>query len=69
MMIVHHEGAVDMPYTELAQGSSPAVRQLAQQIINTQQVEITEMQTLLHQSDVRLWIDGSGTKGAIPRWM
>ena len=49
MMIVHHEGAVDMPYTELAQGSSPAVRQLAQQIINTQQVEITEMQTLFHQ--------------------
>lgn len=49
MMIVHHQGAVDMSQTELAQGSSPAARQLAQQIINAQQAEIREMQTLLQQ--------------------
>jgi uncharacterized protein (DUF305 family) len=49
MMIVHHQGAVDMSQTELAQGSSPAARQLAQQIINAQRAEIREMQTLLQQ--------------------
>jgi uncharacterized protein (DUF305 family) len=49
MMIVHHQGAIDMSQTELTQGSNPATRQLAQKIINAQQAEITEMQTLLQQ--------------------
>jgi uncharacterized protein (DUF305 family) len=48
-MIVHHQGAIDMSQTELAQGSNPEARQLAQKIINTQQAEIKEMQTLLQQ--------------------
>jgi uncharacterized protein (DUF305 family) len=48
-MIVHHQGAIDMSNTELAQGSNPEVRQLAQKIINAQQAEIKEMQTLLQQ--------------------
>ena len=48
-MIVHHQGAIDMSQTELAQGSNPDARQLAQKIINTQQAEIKEMQTLLQQ--------------------
>lgn len=47
LMIVHHQGTLDMSQTELAQGSNPAARQLAQKIIDTQQAEITEMQTLL----------------------
>jgi uncharacterized protein (DUF305 family) len=49
-MIVHHQGAIDMSQTELAQGSNPDTRQLAQKIINTQQAEIKEMQTLLQQT-------------------
>ena len=49
MMIVHHQGAIEMSQTELAQGSNPAARRLAQQIITTQQAEIREMQTLLQQ--------------------
>lgn len=49
MMITHHQGAIDMSRTELAQGSNPATRQLAQQIITAQQAEIREMQTLLQQ--------------------
>lgn len=49
MMITHHQGAIDMSRTELAQGSNPAARQLAQQIITAQQAEIREMQTLLQQ--------------------
>lgn len=48
-MIVHHQGAIDMSQTELAQGSNPEARQLAQKIINTQQAEIKEMQALLQQ--------------------
>ena len=48
-MIPHHQGAIDMSQTELAQGSNPDARQLAQKIINTQQAEIKEMQTLLQQ--------------------
>jgi uncharacterized protein (DUF305 family) len=47
LMIAHHQGGIDMSQTELAQGSNPAARQLAQKIIDTQQAEITEMQTLL----------------------
>lgn len=49
MMIIHHQGAIDMSQTELAQGSNPAARELAQRIITTQQAEINEMQTLLQQ--------------------
>ncbi len=50
MMITHHQGAVTMSQTELAQGSNPATRQLAQQIIVGQQAEISQMQTLLQQT-------------------
>ena len=39
-----------MAQTELAPGTSPATRQLAQQIITSQQAEIGEMQQLLQQS-------------------
>jgi uncharacterized protein (DUF305 family) len=47
MMIVHHQGAVDMSQTELAQGHNPNTRNLAQQIISAQQAQISEMQALL----------------------
>jgi uncharacterized protein (DUF305 family) len=47
MMIVGHQDAVTMSQTELAQGSNPATRNLAQQIISAQQAEISEMQALL----------------------
>jgi uncharacterized protein (DUF305 family) len=50
MMIAHHQGAVSMAQTELARGTNPATRQLAQQIITSQQAEIGEMQQLLQQS-------------------
>lgn len=47
MMISHHEGAVQMARTELAEGSNPQARTLAQQIIDTQQAEIQQMQSML----------------------
>ena len=47
MMIKHHEGAVAMATTQLAQGQSPEAKVLAQQIIDAQKVEIATMQQLL----------------------
>lgn len=47
MMITHHQGAIKMAKTELSNGQNRDARQLAQRIIDIQQGEITEMQTLL----------------------
>ncbi|HZS20265.1 MAG TPA: DUF305 domain-containing protein [Pseudonocardiaceae bacterium] len=48
-MIVHHQSAIEMSQTELAQGSNPETRQLAEKIITSQQAEIKEMQGLLQR--------------------
>ncbi|MGH3985090.1 MAG: DUF305 domain-containing protein [Pseudonocardiaceae bacterium] len=47
MMITHHQGAITMAETELKDGQNPEARELAQRIIDDQQREITEMQSLL----------------------
>ncbi|MBP2371999.1 DUF305 domain-containing protein [Pseudonocardia parietis] len=47
MMIAHHEGAVQMAQTELANGANPEATALAQQIVDAQETEITEMRELL----------------------
>jgi uncharacterized protein (DUF305 family) len=47
MMIEHHQGAIDMANTQLQQGSNADAKKLAQQIIDAQQKEITEMRGLL----------------------
>ncbi|WP_082077373.1 DUF305 domain-containing protein [Bradyrhizobium sp. LTSPM299] len=44
MMVPHHQGAVDMAKTELEYGRNARLRRLAQQIVATQQREITVMQ-------------------------
>jgi uncharacterized protein (DUF305 family) len=44
MMAVHHQGAIDMANTELKDGSLPEVTRLAEQIIDTQQDEIDQLQ-------------------------
>ena len=46
-MTVHDQRTVDMSQTELAQGTNPATRTLAQQIISIHQAQISEMQALL----------------------
>lgn len=50
MMIEHHRGAITMSQTELRDGQSVEARQLAQQIIDAQQQEITTMTGLLSGS-------------------
>jgi len=44
MMIPHHQGAIDMAKAELLYGKNPVLRRLAQEIIVTQESEITVMQ-------------------------
>jgi uncharacterized protein (DUF305 family) len=47
MMIEHHRGAIEMSETVLTEGANGDVLSLAQQIIDAQQGEITEMESLL----------------------
>lgn len=47
MMIEHHQSAVDMSATQLRQGSNAEVKEVAQQIIDSQRAEIAEMRALL----------------------
>ena len=46
-MIPHHEGAVGMARAEIANGTDPKIRALAEEVIRTQQAEIKTMQTWL----------------------
>lgn len=47
MMIPHHQGAVDMAETEIADGSNADAVDMAREIVESQTAEIEEMQTLL----------------------
>jgi len=47
MMVEHHQGAVTMARSQLDKGQYAPAKQLAQQIVDAQQKEITEMQGLL----------------------
>jgi uncharacterized protein (DUF305 family) len=47
MMIEHHEGAVTMAKDQLEQGNNPDARTLAQQVVTTQEAEITQMRGML----------------------
>jgi len=49
MMIEHHQGAITMSKTELEQGKDAATKALAESIIEGQQKEITQMQSMLQQ--------------------
>ncbi len=49
MMTAHHNGAIEMARTQLAQGQYPPAKALAQNIITGQSAEIAKMKTLLTQ--------------------
>jgi uncharacterized protein (DUF305 family) len=46
-MIGHHEGAIAMAKTEIADGTNADAKALAQQIVSAQQAEITQMKEML----------------------
>jgi uncharacterized protein (DUF305 family) len=50
MMVEHHEGAVSMAKTEVAEGENPDAIAMAKAIIATQNDEIDQMQQLLERS-------------------
>ncbi|TRW45742.1 DUF305 domain-containing protein [Georgenia yuyongxinii] len=47
LMIAHHEGAVEMAQTELDNGENAEALELARKIIDDQEAEIAEMESLL----------------------
>jgi Domain of unknown function (DUF305) len=49
MMVPHHQGAIDMAVSVLRHGRNPQIRRLAQEIIVTQQQEITAMRLAVGQ--------------------
>src|SRR5713226_4764751 len=49
MMIPHHQGAIEMAQAELRDGRNELLRRMAQEIIVTQQQEISAMQSALGQ--------------------
>ncbi|MET0704745.1 MAG: DUF305 domain-containing protein [Mycobacterium sp.] len=49
-MIGHHQGAIEMAKAELAKGENVDAKQLAQNIVSTQQTEIDQMKQMLGTS-------------------
>ena len=49
MMMPHHQGAVDMAKGELSYGKDPAMRKLAQKIVDGQDAEIVVMKKWLER--------------------
>jgi hypothetical protein len=49
MMVPHHQGAIDMAVLELRYGHNPLLQRLAQEMVVTQQQEITAMYLAIHE--------------------
>lgn len=51
-MIPHHQGAIDMAYTELDYGKNPEAEQMARDIIVAQKSEIARMESWLNKRGI-----------------
>lgn len=68
MMIPHHEQAIEISQTALAQTQNPAILDLAARISAAQQPEITQMKNLLETAGLPLMMDHSmGMNGMLPQ--
>jgi uncharacterized protein (DUF305 family) len=50
LMVPHHQGAIEMAQTELRHGHNEQLRRIAQEIVVTQQQEITALRLALGQT-------------------
>lgn len=48
-MTAHHEGAIEMARDQIEDGSNPQALELAQEIVQAQETEITEMERMLQE--------------------
>ena len=53
MMIVHHQGAIDMARQQLARGSDPGLKKMAGEIVAAQEREIAELNAYLDRTGGR----------------
>jgi uncharacterized protein (DUF305 family) len=58
MMVMHHQGAIDMANKELEKGKDPTIKNMAQQIINKQTSEKAELQTWIDAHTVQPTAEG-----------
>lgn len=63
MMVPHHEGAIELARAELVKGQDPELKALAQQIIDAQEREISEMEEHVGMEDGSEDAHGSGHSG------
>ncbi len=54
MMIMHHQAAIDMSEVELAKGSDVQAKGMAKNIINTQKMEIIQMQEIVSKLKMKV---------------
>ena len=48
MMIIHHQGAIDMSGVEISNGTDPEIKKMSQEIIDKQKAEIDQMKKWLN---------------------
>jgi uncharacterized protein (DUF305 family) len=61
MMIPHHQGAIEMARTELADGQDAELKEIAQRIIDAQSAEIEEMNAWREE-----WYGSPSPAGGVP---
>ncbi len=57
MMVMHHQGAINMANVELQSGTSDTLKRFAQKVITEQQIEIQQLNTILSTITVATSID------------
>jgi len=62
MMIMHHEGAINMAKTEIESGKDDKIKSMAGNIIKDQQKEIEKMQTWLGKNKDKKSTSGDNSK-------